>query len=636
MFKRLFILISISLTLGFSQWAEVSVSNQGEIIEVCTLNDGLAFAVVHSNSGTEVIKTTDYGQSWIATSNPIDWMNDAKTIAFKNENVGLVGGTNGMYIWTLDGGTNWQQSQFGNQDDITSARWIDTSELIIATENGYVWSTDYFGAGWAVSTSLEAALNEISARAKAYSLEIIDPNNWLICGKKGAVLKTNDHGMTWTECNHSAGKPIFYDISALDLDNWVVVGNNGKMLKTTNGGTSFSLIYPDQSQSVTYEAVSYYDLDHVMVGGQDDSNSGIIQSSSDGGLNWTDEPYTPGSENTIMIHDIHMYRHDHAIAVGDFNHNNQSADSRIYLYGEALFYGDINGDSQLDVTDLTRMIELITYTGDPGLETELRVMDMNRDDSNDILDVVMLIESILETQTMAKQTVLGTTFSSQSITQIHTILEWQNVPVHISYNGMISGFQTDVSYDPTVFEIGIPELAPGNESASIYHRTGTGSMRVLGVNIGGGQIDVESGLLMQIPIQAIDDSYTGPIEFSIDNLILAGPGGTEIQADILLGVDDSKPVNPQVNRLHQNFPNPFNPSTSIQFAISHAGPVSLVVFDTQGKQVATLKNGHLSTGHHQVSWDGLNNRGYSVDTGIYFCQLNSSTGLKTIKMLLVR
>ena len=637
MSKHLLLLITICLTIGFPQWVEVEVPNEGEIIEICTLNDGLAFAVVHSSDGSELIKSTDYGENWITiTSGPVDWLDDASTIAFKNEDYGVVGGSNGKYIWTQDGGANWQLDQFGSSDDISSVRWIGSSELIMLTENGIIWSTEYIGAGWVVTTSLEAALNLVNSRAKAYALEIIDHDNWVVVGKKGAVLKTMDHGLTWSECSHSAGKPVFQDISVLNIDNWFIVGNNGRVLKTTDGGNSFTRLYPDPSNTFDYNAVSCFDENHVMIGGQDGSSSGVIHYSSDGGMNWIDEPFTAGNENTIMINDIHMYRYDHALAVGDYNHDSQSADSRIYLYGEALFFGDITGDGQLDVTDLTRMVEIITSTGDPGLETELRVMDMNGDNSNDILDVVMLIEAILDDSALARSIVSGTTLSSQSMTRVHNTLEWQNVPVHISYNGMISGFQADINFDPSVFEIGTPELAPGNESASTFTSTGAGNTRLLGVNIGGGQINVESGLLIQLPMQVIDVAFTGPVEFSIDNLILAGPGGSEIQAEILLSVDEYDPVNPEDIMLHQNFPNPFNPSTSIQYGISQAGPVSLVVFDTRGKQVAILQNENMPAGQHVASWDGLNDAGLSVHTGIYFCRMILGNRSDTIKMLLVR
>ncbi len=83
--------------------------------------------------------------------------------------------------------------------------------------------------------------------------------------------------------------------------------------------------------------------------------------------------------------------------------------------------------------------------------------------------------------------------------------------------------------------------------------------------------------------------------------------------------------------LSQNFPNPFNPSTTIQFTLSQDDAVRLKVFDANGREVQTLVNGHTSKGTHTVSFNAAN-----LASGVYLYRLETSTFSETKKMLLVK
>jgi len=70
--------------------------------------------------------------------------------------------------------------------------------------------------------------------------------------------------------------------------------------------------------------------------------------------------------------------------------------------------------------------------------------------------------------------------------------------------------------------------------------------------------------------------------------------------------------------LANNYPNPFNPTTNIQFAVPRQGNISLAVYNVLGQHVRTLANGVYSTGHYMVTWDGKDEAGQTVASGIYF------------------
>lgn len=89
--------------------------------------------------------------------------------------------------------------------------------------------------------------------------------------------------------------------------------------------------------------------------------------------------------------------------------------------------------------------------------------------------------------------------------------------------------------------------------------------------------------------------------------------------------------------LHNNYPNPFNPETSISFSISEdAALVSLDIYNCKGQHVRTLVNQHLQSGIHNYIWNGKNDKGIAVSSGIYFYKMKTDKFTKTRKMLLLK
>jgi predicted extracellular nuclease len=99
---------------------------------------------------------------------------------------------------------------------------------------------------------------------------------------------------------------------------------------------------------------------------------------------------------------------------------------------------------------------------------------------------------------------------------------------------------------------------------------------------------------------------------------------------------DVPPVVPLVTTLRQNHPNPFNPSTNIEFVVGRAGQVDLRVFDLRGRLVATLFDQVIDPGQRSVRWDGLDDNGQSVPTGLYLYRLVTPDANETRKMLLLK
>ena len=89
--------------------------------------------------------------------------------------------------------------------------------------------------------------------------------------------------------------------------------------------------------------------------------------------------------------------------------------------------------------------------------------------------------------------------------------------------------------------------------------------------------------------------------------------------------------------LLQNYPNPFNPSTTIGFSVSQSGSALLEIYDLTGRHVRTLLSGDVAAGNHSVQWDGRDERGSSVGSGVYFYRLRLGSNFESArKMVLMR
>ena len=100
---------------------------------------------------------------------------------------------------------------------------------------------------------------------------------------------------------------------------------------------------------------------------------------------------------------------------------------------------------------------------------------------------------------------------------------------------------------------------------------------------------------------------------------------------LVTAVDDENGKLPSEYNLAQNFPNPFNPVTTIAYQLPKTDRVSIIVYDLLGSEVTTLVNSVQSAGIHNVSWNASN-----VASGIYFYRLRSGSFTQTRKLVVIK
>jgi len=130
-----------------------------------------------------------------------------------------------------------------------------------------------------------------------------------------------------------------------------------------------------------------------------------------------------------------------------------------------------------------------------------------------------------------------------------------------------------------------------------------------------------SGTFTMMSIISADPNATDQVE--LDNITVIATG--------TVGVEDEIAELPSQYRLMPNYPNPFNPTTNIQFALPVTSNVKLTVVNALGQVVSELVNGQLGAGVHEVSWNATN-----MSSGIYFYRVEANNFVQTRKMLLLK
>jgi hypothetical protein len=111
--------------------------------------------------------------------------------------------------------------------------------------------------------------------------------------------------------------------------------------------------------------------------------------------------------------------------------------------------------------------------------------------------------------------------------------------------------------------------------------------------------------------------------------------GNESEAVLAGGISPAGQVPARGVTLHQNVPNPFNPSTKLAFEMGRPGSARLAIYDVSGRLVRTLVDRHLGEGRHEFRWDGRDGQGRGTSAGVYLYRLTTPDGDLTRRMVLV-
>jgi hypothetical protein len=103
----------------------------------------------------------------------------------------------------------------------------------------------------------------------------------------------------------------------------------------------------------------------------------------------------------------------------------------------------------------------------------------------------------------------------------------------------------------------------------------------------------------------------------------------------ITAIEDGRPITVPCGWV-KNYPNPFNPGTTLQFHLSKAGHLNITVYDVSGRKIKAIIDGYFPAGEFRMSWAGENSRGERVASGTYFARMTMGDFTAVRKIVLIR
>lgn len=205
----------------------------------------------------------------------------------------------------------------------------------------------------------------------------------------------------------------------------------------------------------------------------------------------------------------------------------------------------------------------------------------------------------------------------------------------------VYGLQFDLNYNAdeiTLTESDISHMFDGSDARSnmsVYSKIKEpGLARVIMFDLGGNAILSANNLekVLQVSYENVD-SFKGATSVTINNIVAAGAHGEGIVIDESIEFTfDLSDETPYQTSIVGNYPNPFNPTTTIEFDLAKSGVVDVTIYDLQGRKVANLFNGNLEAAQgYTFNWDASN-----VASGQYFGRISAPGFSDVLNMTLLK
>ena len=206
-----------------------------------------------------------------------------------------------------------------------------------------------------------------------------------------------------------------------------------------------------------------------------------------------------------------------------------------------------------------------------------------------------------------------------------------NVDLVVESDDAVYGLQFDLKYDPAQLTLNGAE-ATINDITFDYAENTPGLVRGLMFSMQGKQLNLNNISSFVNFDFSPAEGFEGKATISFEDVILAGVNGTKISSSSSSVVVDTNNMLPIKTSLNASYPNPFNPSTTINYDLAVDGYVSMTVYDALGREVATLFSGDQVAGtNHQITWNASNQA-----SGAYFLRMTSGSYTNTQKLMLVK
>lgn len=323
--------------------------------------------------------------------------------------------------------------------------------------------------------------------------------------------------------------------------------------------------------------------------------------------------------------------------------------SKMFSANAYYVYGDINKDIEVNIADITSLVDFINNKITLSTSDSIKA-DYNHDGNIDTTDIAFIRETLLS-RSLLTHTLLPSIFVDENVysefispvvaskkkvfDNASTVFEATQYGLRINMVNTVPvrGMELRLTLKDSTKNITSTNLIMKRaEPMQVYVSTQNKEVRVIVYNLQNNEIQPGSGSLFRLPMITSQDM--------IDSMqvIFALISNTSIESHV---EKVTAPVNtyPTTFRLSQNYPNPFNGSTTIQYDIPdgmHQTKMIIQVYNLLGQKIKTLVYEEQDPGRYTVKWDGTDQNGRSVSSGVYFYRLLSKAFVESKKMLYVK
>lgn len=606
----------------------------------------LDFAIVDQNtvclagSGT-VLKSGDGGRTWSVRSiqGPANPSSYIYAVDFSSPQIGWVVGTSGFIAKSLDAGLSWTTQIAAASYNFYDIKFFDRNRGLIVGANGtIIWTSDG-GVTWTPVNS--GTLNSL------WQIKVLDSTNVWTVGSNGTILHSTDGGQTWST-QFSGTSYTLMGIEFINSKLGWAVGYGSQILRTSNGGATWVLVNPkleSKDFSTSYFGVCFADSSHGWIS---DCTGGVLRTtdggehwrrtnplnrygwcllrritllpgnrlascgpgkivlSADGGATWSSATwslssgwYHPSSNVVVRIpgtvtpeNECVLVAHYDCASAGTGADDNASGTSAVMEAARIL------KDYKFEST-----ISLVAVSAEElGMKGSEEYVARAKNEGRNIIGVVNadMIGYPIRNDT-SRLVVLSYVVRNRLIDSVMTFNQRYGIgarmePLLDSTGASDYSPFAMAGYDAVQLIEGTPQEIWGGLNP--YYHTAHDSLNKLhpGYMRRAAQIMVATAAELAKPLSKI-------------------PGS----------------VNSTSFSLEQNFPNPFNPQTTLRFKIPQSTFVKLKVFDVLGREVTIVFEGNLDAGAHSFNWNASNS-----SSGLYIYQVQAGPFVGSKKMMLLR
>ena len=325
----------------------------------------------------------------------------------------------------------------------------------------------------------------------------------------------------------------------------------------------------------------------------------------------------------------------------DFDHlmfNEEYLPADIYTDEIGLFQrGDvsINGDvTAMDVSNILEHVVEIDTLDTLGMV----IADVTMDDNITAMDASLVLQHVvgaIDLMNSAEINVPNATGTLNIQDDIFTPESVLEIPLQINDNGDIFSFNIEIEFDNNLISFQDFQLSELSENFSIKTKVQDGSLRVVAAGATSLNIDgVLGNVYFNIPTIDVEELNIELTSLQWNENVIEEDVLVATFANSTLGTEGE--LIPKTFALHDNYPNPFNPSTRLMYDLANETNVSLIVYDALGREIITLVDGFQNAGFQSVRWNGKDKFGSNVAAGIYIYTIRAGDFISTKKMLLLK